>query len=138
MKVIWTKSKAEYHGEFINFDPMMAWPKPARKPHPPVIVGGGFPQAARRAVRYGDGWMPVRRAPGDVEKTMPLYKKMLEEAGRKIEDAPMSIFGARADLDGLKKDRDMGIVRVVVPLDSDKADKVLPVLDQWAELIRKL
>ena len=30
MKEIWTKSKAEYHGEFVNFDPMMAWPKPVR------------------------------------------------------------------------------------------------------------
>ena len=30
MKAIWTESKAEYHGEFVNFDPMMTWPKPAR------------------------------------------------------------------------------------------------------------
>ena len=51
MKEIWTKSKAEYHGEFVNFDPIMTWPKPVTKPHPPVIVGGAFPQAARRAVR---------------------------------------------------------------------------------------
>jgi probable F420-dependent oxidoreductase len=43
MKAIWTQSKAEYHGEFVNFDPMMTWPKPVQKPHPPVIVGGAFP-----------------------------------------------------------------------------------------------
>ncbi len=43
MKVIWTKSKAEYHGDMVKFDPMMAWPKPAQKPHPPVLVGGAFP-----------------------------------------------------------------------------------------------
>jgi probable F420-dependent oxidoreductase len=60
MKVIWTKSKAEYHGEFVNFDPMMTWPKPVQKPHPPIIVGGAFPFGARRALRYGDGWMPHR------------------------------------------------------------------------------
>ena len=59
MKLIWTKCKAEYHGEFVNFPEMMAWPKPVQKPHPPVIVGGAFPQAARRAVRYGDGWIPL-------------------------------------------------------------------------------
>src|SRR5262244_214560 len=56
MKVIWTKSKAEYHGEFVNFGPMMTWPKPVQKPHPPIIVGGAFPYGARRA--YGNGWMP--------------------------------------------------------------------------------
>ena len=59
MKAIWTKSKAEYHGEFVNFPEMMAWPKCVQKPHAPVIVGGAFPQAARRAVRYGDGWIPL-------------------------------------------------------------------------------
>src|SRR5271170_3105773 len=53
MQAIWTKSKAEYHGEFVNFDPVMAWPKPVQKPYPPIIVGGGFPQGARRALRYG-------------------------------------------------------------------------------------
>jgi probable F420-dependent oxidoreductase len=53
MKVIWTKSKAEYHGEMVTFDPMMAWPKPAQKPHPPILVGGAFPYGARRALRYG-------------------------------------------------------------------------------------
>src|SRR6476469_4852335 len=58
MKEIWTKSKPEYHGEFVNFDPMMTWPKPVQKPHPPVIVGGAFPYSARRAIRYGDGWFP--------------------------------------------------------------------------------
>ena len=49
MKVIWTKSKAEYHGELVNFDPMMTWPKPVQKPHPPILVGGAFPYGARRA-----------------------------------------------------------------------------------------
>ena len=46
MKEIWTKPKAEYHGEFVNFDPMMAWPKPVQKPHPPIHVGGAFPARA--------------------------------------------------------------------------------------------
>src|SRR5579862_7382482 len=58
MKVIWTESKAAYRGEFVNFEPMMAWPKPFQKPHPPIIVGGAFPYGARRALHYGNGWMP--------------------------------------------------------------------------------
>jgi len=59
MKVIWTSKEPEFHGEFVKFDKMMQWPKPVQKPHPPVILGGGFPQGARRAIRYGDGWMPL-------------------------------------------------------------------------------
>jgi hypothetical protein len=43
MREIWTKEAAEYHGEFVNFDPMIARPKPVQKPHPPTHVGGAFP-----------------------------------------------------------------------------------------------
>src|SRR6185369_6373886 len=53
MKAIWTENKPEYHGEIVDFPPMMTWPKPVQKPHPPVILGGAFPHAARRAIRYG-------------------------------------------------------------------------------------
>src|SRR5881398_125516 len=42
MKLIWTETRPEYHGEFVSFDPMMTWPKPVQKPHPQVIVGGAF------------------------------------------------------------------------------------------------
>src|SRR5437667_8341523 len=63
MKEIWTKPEAEYHGDLVDFPPMMAWPKPVQKPHPPVIVGGAFPYAARRALSYGDGWNPDASRP---------------------------------------------------------------------------
>ena len=59
MKEVWTKETAEYRGDIVNFTPMMTWPKPVQKPHPPVIVGGAFPWAARRAIRYGNGWIPI-------------------------------------------------------------------------------
>src|SRR3981189_1385219 len=51
MKEIWTKDKPEYHGETVHFPPMMPWPKPVQKPHPPIIVGGAFRFAAPRAIR---------------------------------------------------------------------------------------
>ena len=78
MKVIWSKSKPEYHGELVNFDPMMTWPKPVQKPHPPIFVGGAFPYAARRAIRYGDGWMPHRARPHypNVRDLLPEFRKL--------------------------------------------------------------
>jgi alkanesulfonate monooxygenase SsuD/methylene tetrahydromethanopterin reductase-like flavin-dependent oxidoreductase (luciferase family) len=63
MKAIWTKSESEYHGEFVHFDLMVARPKPGQKPHLPIHVGGAFPYGARRAIRYGDGWIPTARGP---------------------------------------------------------------------------
>src|SRR5579872_5303741 len=84
MKAIWTQSKAEYHGEFVNFDPMMTWPKPVQKPYPPIHVGGAFPYGARRAVAYGDGWMPhrARTQYADVQALLPKFRDMAAEAGR--------------------------------------------------------
>jgi len=140
MKEIWTKSKAEYHGEFVNFDPMMTWPKPVQKPHPPVIVGGAFPFGARRALRYGDGWMPhrTRSSYADVQALLPKFREMAAEAERDLASVPITIWGAKENLDLLKRDRDDGVSRLVVSLDSGKADTILPELDRWATLIRQL
>jgi probable F420-dependent oxidoreductase len=140
MKAIWTQSKPEYHGEFVDFPPMMTWPKPVQKPYPPIIVGGAFPHAARRAVRYGDGWVPIAsRAPyGDVNDYLPKFKAMVTEAGRNPAALPITLFGGTEDLDLLKRYRDMGVARVVTTLPPEPADKTLPVLDRWAELIRRV
>jgi len=86
MKAIWTKSKPEYTGSFVKFPPMMTWPKPVQKPHPPVIVGGAFPFGARRALAYGDGWLPHARRPayGEVLGMLPEFRKMAAAAGRAV------------------------------------------------------
>jgi probable F420-dependent oxidoreductase len=140
MKVIWTETKAEYHGEFVNFDPMMAWPKPVQKPHPPVIVGGAFPYGARRAIRYGDGWVPHASRPeyGDVSDFLPQFHQMAKEAGRDPAFLPVTMFRVVEELDALRRYRDIGIARVVITLPSAGAGQVLPILDRWAEKIRQV
>jgi len=137
MKVIWSKSKPEYHGEMVNFDPMMTWPKPVQKPHPPILVGGAFPYGARRAIRYGDGWMPHRARPhyANVRDFIPEFRKMAAAANR---DLPVTIWGAKEDEDLLKRDRDAGVVRVIVSLESAKSDDIIPELDRWAKLAEKV
>ncbi len=136
MKEIWTKSKAEYHGEFVNFDPMMAWPKPVQKPHPPIHVGGAFPHGARRAIRYGDGWIPTAR--GDLAGVLPEFHKMVKEAGRDPASIEVSLFGLGDDLDRLKRLAELGVARVVPMFESENADKVMPVIDRWAKIIRQV
>src|ERR1700724_2143457 len=140
MKAIWTKSKAEYHGEFVNFDPMMTWPKPVQKPHPPILVGGAFPYGARRALAYGNGWVPhrTRTQYADVQALLPKFREMAAEAGRDPASVPITLWGAKEDLDLLERDRADGVSRLVVSFDSGKADTILPELDRWATLIRQL
>jgi probable F420-dependent oxidoreductase len=93
MKAIWTKSEAEYQGEFVDFPPMMSWPKPVQRPHPPVIVGGAFPYGARRALIYGDGWIPHASRPqyGDVTDFVPRFRQMAAEAGREPGSVPVTV-----------------------------------------------
>jgi probable F420-dependent oxidoreductase len=135
MKEIWTKSTAEYHGDLVSFPPMMAWPKPVQKPHPPVILGGAFPWAARRAVRYGDGWYP-NASSGNPDEYLPKFREMAREAGR--DPLPVTLGGAPEDVDRLKHFRDMGVVRVNFPLLSETADEIVPRLDRIAALMRRV
>src|SRR5437899_2096990 len=139
MKEIWTKSEPEYHGDIVDVAKMRTWPKPVQKPHPAVIVGGAFPHSARRAIRYGDGWVPNASRPqyADVTEFLPQFRQMATEAGRDPATIPVTIFGASENLDRLKRYRDQGIARVVVSLPSANRDEILPVLDRWAGLIRQ-
>jgi probable F420-dependent oxidoreductase len=133
MKAIWTENKPEYHGDIVNFDTMMTWPKPVQKPHPPVILGGAFPWAARRAVRYGDGWYP-NASSGNPLEYLPRFREMAKEAGRDPQSLPVTLGGAPEDPDMLKRFRDLGVVRVNFPVPPAKADEVLPILDRVAKL----
>jgi probable F420-dependent oxidoreductase len=138
MKAIWTQSKAEYHGEFVDFGPMMAWPKPVQKPHPPIVVGGAFPYSARRAIRYGDGWMPqvTPSATTPLAELIPRFRQMAAEAGRDPASLGISIGGQGPDIDLIKRYQDLDVERVSVSLMSEKEDTILPVLDQWVAVIR--
>jgi probable F420-dependent oxidoreductase len=140
MKAIWTQSKAEYHGEFVNFDPMMTWPKPVQKPHPPILIGGAFPYSARRAIRYGDGWMPqvTEGNPTPLTELIPRFRQMTAEAGRDPEAMDISIGGQAPDVDLIKRYNDLNVTRVSTSLPSEKADKILPILDQWVAIMRQV
>ena len=140
MKEIWTKSKPEYHGEFVNFDPMMTWPKPVQKPHPQVIVGGAFPYSARRAIRYGDGWIPQAARGGytEIADMIPEFRKMAAEAGRDPASIAITVWFPRKDPDLMKRYQDLGVERVVFNAESEPAEKVLPALDEIGALMAKV
>jgi probable F420-dependent oxidoreductase len=137
MKAIWTQTKPEYHGEFVDFGPMMVWPKPMQKPHPPIVVGGAFPYSARRAIRYGDGWMPqvTPTATTPLADLIPRFRQMAAEAGRDPASLKISIGGQAPDVDLVKRYQDLDVERVSVSLMSVKEEMILPVLDQWVAVM---
>ncbi|MBV9584197.1 MAG: LLM class F420-dependent oxidoreductase [Alphaproteobacteria bacterium] len=137
MKEIWEKDTAEYHGEIVDFPPLQTWPKPMQKPHPPIIVGGAFRFAARRAIRYGDGILPAAPSAGSgsPEEFMPRWRQMAEEAGRDPSSLSVTLGGAPEDLAVLRRNRDLGVARMTVRLPPAGKDDILPLLDRWATLI---
>jgi len=129
MRVIWTEETASFEGDLVSFGPMQTWPKPVRPP--PVYVGGAFPFGARRALRYGDGWLPHARRPHyHILDKMPEFRAMEAEAGRQV---PVTVFGGEPDVDMLARYRDAGVERVVVNIDPMDRDASLRQLDAWAE-----
>src|ERR671918_2345309 len=94
MKAIWTEGEAEFHGEFVDFDPLWSWPKPVQRPHPPVLVGGNGPGVLDRVLEFGDGWMP-NPSRGRIRDGMEELARRAEEAGRG--PVPVTVFGARPE-----------------------------------------
>ena len=147
MKAIWTQDKAEYHGAFVNFGPMIAKPKPVQKPHPPIIVGGAYPYAARRAVQYGDGWYALTGAKyGDEFAFVPKFHDILANAGRDRSSCPITICLYPEELDAFAPDQvgalaryeELGVARCIVGFNAEKREGILPVLDRWAGFMREL
>jgi probable F420-dependent oxidoreductase len=133
LKEIWTKERAEYHGDFVDFDPLYAWPKPLQKPHPPIHVGGAFPGGARRAIRYGDGWMPAAWH-DEILAHLPAFRRLAESAGRDPASLEVTAFGQGPDADAVERFRDGGVTRVIFGLPSESRETLLPLLDHYAEI----
>ncbi len=140
MREIWTQTKAEFGGTHVKFGPMMSWPKPVQKPLP-VIVGGMYPHGARRAIAFGDGWMPHATRPqygaNDVLAYLPAFREMAASAGRDPVSIPITTFGTPADPDTLKRYRDAGVDRVVFSIGSDDTAATLATLDTLAAAMRR-
>jgi probable F420-dependent oxidoreductase len=135
MKAIWTQDVAEFHGEYVNFDPIWCWPKPAQQPHPPVLLGGESSPTLQRVVDYCEGWFPRSRQPELVMKGMLELRERAARAGRKLDTISVSVFGVGPDAKLLDTYRAAGVTRTILRLPSEGRDTILPLLDQWAKLL---
>ena len=136
MKAIWTKDVAEFHGQYVNFDPIWAWPKPEQKPHPPILLGGESSYTLQRVVDFCDGWYPRGRAPEKVLAGLKELKERAAKAGRDMKTISVSAFAAPPDPKVLDQFASAGVTRSILLLPPEPRDKVLPLLDQYAKLIR--
>jgi probable F420-dependent oxidoreductase len=135
MKAIWADDEASYHGEHVDFDPIYAWPKPVQRPHPPLHIGGAFPGGLRRAVRYGDGWMPLGgRDDTDFAPLARALREEAERAGRDPASLQMTVCFAPADAAVLSRMADAGVDRALIGIPHER-EAALAALEERAPLL---
>ena len=116
LKELWTKDEAEFHGRYYDFPPVYCYPKPAQKPHPPILLGGNASNVLQRVAGWGDGWLPTRATPSQVEEGRKILDNLAAERGREPASLSISVFGQRTDTtrDQVDAFLSAGAVRVAV------------------------
>lgn len=135
MREIWTADEAEHHGAFVDFDPIWSWPKPAQRPHPPVLVGGNGPGTEDRVLDFGDGWFPqcgLLASVDELQRRAASLRLRAAEAGR--EPVPITLFGAPPDTALLDAFASAGVARCLLLLPAGTEAEILERLDDWVPL----
>ena len=136
MKAIWQNEEGSYRGELVKFDPIWSYPKPAQKPHPPILLGGHGEVALKRVVAYCDGWLPISMMAGDLKKQIGELHRLAAEKGRDPRSISISVFWTQPDRQAIDAYGEMGAERVIFALPSEGREQVLPILDGYAKLVR--
>jgi probable F420-dependent oxidoreductase len=136
MKELWTKDVAEFHGRYYNFPPVKCNPKPVQQPHPPVILGGMAKNVLRRVVAWGDGWMPNRISPSELEKSRQILDTLAAEAGRNPSALTITVYGQSPDRAVVQDLLNAGADRVVVrPQHVNTEEEMGQQLEKMAEAV---
>ena len=134
MKAMWTEEEAQFHGEFVNFDPVWSYPKPVQKPHPPILMGGETDHTLRRVVEYCDGWFPRGGPTFDPKEAVGRLRQMASTVRRDFASLSITVFRAPSDAAKLASYRDAGIGRVLLEVPDLSRDEILKHLDTIAPL----
>jgi alkanesulfonate monooxygenase SsuD/methylene tetrahydromethanopterin reductase-like flavin-dependent oxidoreductase (luciferase family) len=129
LKEIWTRDEAEFHGSFVEFDPIYSWPKPVQRPHPPIFIGGESDAALARLAVYGDAWLPRSKTTAQQLRDVRTW---LQEQGRR--DVPFTIFAAGKDRAALEGYAEGGADRVALLLETLPESEALTELDVLTRL----
>ncbi len=133
MQACWTQKDAEFHGAYVDFDPVWVEPKPVSRPHPPVYVGATSTWAMGRIAEYAQGWYPVHVP--EFDERLALLARECEKRGRSIEEIDIALLTQPSSAEQLAALRDKGVNSVVLSLPTLDRDASLEVLDGYAAIV---
>ena len=114
LKALWTQEEAEFHGKYYDFPPVKMYPKPMQKPHPPILIGGMAKRVFNRIVEVGDGWLPNRVTPKEVQVGKSKIESLCIENNRTPNEITITVYGQPADKQLITDFINAGADRVVV------------------------
>lgn len=135
MREIWNNDEAEYHGEFVDFDPIWSYPKPVQEGGPPIWIGANSKWVFERIADYADGWMPIG---GLGSGNMERLQEAMAAKGRKVEDLTLALFGMMPDVEQIRGRSEQGFDEFIFNAPSAGRDQVLPLLDRYATTIAEI
>lgn len=137
IKQIWTTEESEFHGKFVNFEKMRAFPKPYQSPHPPIAMGGAGEKAIECAAELCDGWAPWLPEWPKARETIARLHQQAEAHGRDPRSLEISVF--EKSIPDEKTIADMesaGIKRIILTILGQNREEALPTLDRLAKINR--
>lgn len=131
IKALWTNEPAEYHGKYVDFPPSYSRPKPVRKPHPPIFIGGDSDAVVKRVARHEAGW---------ISNPLPIphiTDRVAQLRAAASHDVPLAMFGAPQDPDYWRAAEDLGFDQLALLLPTKPRDESLRLLDRYADRVAR-
>lgn len=131
LKAIWGEETSEFHGRYVDFDPIWLWPKPVQRPHPPILIGGEGPTVLERVLEYGDGWLPNAHA--EVEERTRELHRMADERG--LARPEVTVIHTEPELDVVRAYAEAGVARCLFSLPSGAEAETVALLEQFQRVV---
>jgi alkanesulfonate monooxygenase SsuD/methylene tetrahydromethanopterin reductase-like flavin-dependent oxidoreductase (luciferase family) len=136
IKEIWTKDESEFHGRFVNFDKMKAFPKPTQHPHPPIIMGGAGAKSLECAAEVCDGWAPWLMDWSKAKESIVEIKRQAAAHARDADAMEFSLFEKSIPDERIMAEMEKaGVRRIILTVYAQNREEALPILDRLANVI---
>ncbi len=133
MQACWTQKDAEFHGKYVDFDPVWVEPKPVSQPHPAVYIGATSTWAMQRIAEYAQGWYPVHVP--EFEERLQLLQVECEKRGRDLADIDIALLTMPSSQDQMADLKAKGVNKIILTLPTATADECNVVLDGYAQIL---
>jgi probable F420-dependent oxidoreductase len=138
MKELWTKEESAYYGSYYNFPAVRSFPKPAQKPHPPVLLGGSSKYVYKRIAEWGDGWLPTGMKIDKIQEGWATITDLAQQKGRDPKSLTLIVFGAPGQFrtrDDLKSLEQIGVTHATIWLKKAGKTEAIAEVEELAKAV---